>query len=70
MPKQDEFGVRYVTVKVRTRKGVDSFSEEVENALKNHKIKYPFSSALFPPFEEVEAVSEEMAYQYQMRTGE
>jgi len=59
-------GVRYVTVKVTTKHGVDSIAQEVEQALAGHKAQFEFSPAPAKVFKAVEVVNVRYGYQYDL----
>ena len=59
-------GVRYVTVKVTTKHGVDSIAKEIEQALSGHKAQFEFSSAPAKVFKAVEVVNVRLGYQYDL----
>lgn len=65
MAQDKEFGVRYVTVKVRTERGCQgSFEEQITKALTEHKDIYPASRAGSTVFSEVEVINVQLAFQF------
>lgn len=61
-----EIGVRYVTIRVRAKRHIPSFHNEVARALMDHRIPVSYSPALFPAFEDVEVVDVQYGYQYEL----
>lgn len=60
-----EHGVRYVTVRVKTRHGMEDIAHEVHKAIEDHRRVFAGSAAKAQAFKETLVVDCQLAFEYQ-----